>query len=254
MSPRIALYLLHVLLPVAGLASLVVLLQVTWRSALAGPGTLVLLCGAVVVYTGDRLFERHAELGRILVRWLIVLGGSAALVAGWQVIAHPRLLLPVVLPLAFLSLAYPALARLPFAKELAVAVCWAIGAAVLPFSYELPRWDLLAEPATWGVAALVFAGTLLCDIKDTEVDAVRGVASSPVVVGELWTRLLAAAAALDAVWMAWWGQAYAMLLACFLLCWLATRRELLARPLWGPIAVDAALCIPGPVAWIAAGL
>lgn len=252
MSPRIALYLFHVLLPVASVASLVVVLQVTWRTALHSPGVIALLGGVVVVYTGDRLLERHAELGRLLVRWLLTLGALAALAVGWQVLLHPSLLLPVVLPLAALAVAYPALSRLPLAKELTVALCWTLGVAVLPFADEAPRWGLLAEPAAWAVFALVLAGTLLCDLKDELVDRERQVASAPVLLGDPWTRLIAAAAALDAVWLAWWGEAYALLLACFLLTWLATQPELLKRSLWGPITVDAVLAIPGPVAWLAA--
>jgi hypothetical protein len=81
-SPRIALYLLHVLLPVASVAGLVVVLQVAWGVALHGPGVITLLCGVVVVYTAERLLERHAELGRLLVRWLLTLGAIAALIAG----------------------------------------------------------------------------------------------------------------------------------------------------------------------------
>lgn len=253
MSPRIALYLFHVLLPVASVASLVVVLQVTWRAALHGPGVVALLCGVVVVYTGERLLERHADLGRRLVRWLLSLGALAALVLAWQVLRHPALLLPVVVPLAGFSVAYPALSRLPLAKELTVALCWTLGVVVLPFADEAPRWSLLGEPAAWAIFALVLAGTLLCDLKDEAVDRVRKVASAPVLIGDRWTRLLAAAAALDAVWLAWWGQAYALLLVSFLLTWLATQGELLRRPLWGPIVVDAVLAIPGPVAWLAAG-
>jgi 4-hydroxybenzoate polyprenyltransferase len=169
------------------------------------------------------------------------------------VLRHAALLLPVVLPLAALSVAYPALSRLPFAKEVTVALCWTLGVVVLPFADEAPRWGLLMEPAAWAIFAVVLAGTLLCDLKDEVVDRVRQVASAPVLIGDRWTRLIAAAAALDAVWLAWWGQAYPLLLACFLLVWLATQPALLKRSLWGPIAVDAALALPGPVAWLAAG-
>lgn len=248
-SPRIALILLHVLLPTLSLAGLVGLLQVTWGLALSPPGLLALLAGTVVVYTGERVFERHAEYGHRLVRILLVIGAVAALALLAVVLRHPHRLLPVVVPLAALSLAYPPLARIPVAKELAVTVCWTVGVVVLPFGREHVRWDLLAEPAAWAVAMAVLGATLLCDCKDEEADRARGVGALPVLLGGPWTRLIAAAAALDAVWLAWWGQAYGLLPTAFLLVYLATRDDVLRQPQIGPIAVDASLALAGAVAW-----
>ncbi|MDA3959949.1 MAG: UbiA family prenyltransferase [Planctomycetota bacterium] len=250
MSPRIALTLLHVLVPVFSVAGLVTVLQVTWGAALFGPGVMALLAGVVVVYSAERVVERYAELGRYLVRYLLTLSAIGLLVLAWAVLQAPDLLLPVTIPLAAISLAYPPLARIPAAKELAVTLCWTIGIVVLPFIAEEARWGLLHEPAAWAIAALVMAGTLLCDLKDIEADSASDVRSLPVLIGDKWTRLVAAAAALDAVWLAWWGQAYALLLASFLLVWLATRPDWLRRPLLGPILVDATLALPGPIAWL----
>ena len=249
MSPRIALYLLHVLLPVAGIASLLVVAQLTWQALLFGPGVVCLLAGATAVYSADRLFERHAELGRLLVRWLLTISCVATLIAMVQILRYPSQLLSVALPLAAMAAAYPVLSRIPAIKEITVALCWTLGIVGMGFVDEQVRWGLLLEPLSWAILALVLAGTLLCDCKDIEVDRERGVASAPVLIGNPWTRLIAAAAALDAIWLAWWGQGFTLLLASFLLVVLATRKDLLERPLWGPICVDAALCIPGPVAW-----
>jgi len=239
---RTLLHTVHILLPVLMGPALAVALAAAWGLPWYSDGVAVLIAGAMTVYTGDRVVERGDQLRPPLRLALAIGGGAAAVLTAAVTLRHADRLLAPVVALGLLAVAYPALKRIPIAKALAVGGGWTVAIAVLPFVAEITPWYLLARPAVWAIFALVTAGTILCDFKDQLGDRVAAIPSLPVWWGERPARMVAIVLALYGMFLAGWTQAWGLWLPGFLLVVLASRVELLRRWLWGPIAVDAALC------------
>ncbi len=137
----------------------------------------------------------------------------------------------------------------PAGKTLPVALCWTVGAVVLPFPGVSGRWELLWRPASLAVFLLVAAGCLLCDCKDLERDAASGKRNLSVLLGFRRTLLLAEGLAMAALPLAWLGSA--PLLSVTILGYLGLYfwPAGLADGFWGALLTDAFLALPGLIAW-----
>jgi len=242
-------FFLHLILPAALAPAYALVLARAWTVPLDLAGTAVAVAGGLAVYLGDRVIERGKLLGR---RWRIATGMiAAAAVAVVVIIAlrQPQRLLPVLVLLGAIALAYPLLKRIPGGKAPLVGAAWTGAAVLLPLASDAIPWAWLLRPASLAIFLLTVSGTVLCDLKDMADDARVAVRSWPVLFGERVAVGLAAALALLSCWPIALAEAWALLPSALLLLGLAGYRPLLRRSIAGPLAVDAALVLSGVLAW-----
>jgi 4-hydroxybenzoate polyprenyltransferase len=215
--------------------------------AFSAPGLAAWLGGITVAYGLDRLAparrardragnpRRTAALHRRSgVARGVVLAGGAALGAGLA--AEPTALLVPVAALTVAALAYPWLARIPLAKNAVVAACFALGAATVPTGGAPPTAGIIAA-----MALLVFADTVLCDLKDRAADRALGVRGLGSLVGDRAACAAAAAIALAGGLVGILAGAPELGLGAALLLGLSAHPATCAHELTGPPLVDVAV-------------
>lgn len=244
--------LLHFWLPVLSVLGLAAAVAPSLGPVQSAPlGALVLACGVLVVYSGERLVE-PGRVPRPLRGPLWAVVGAAVVIALWCTWQTPRRLLPVALLLGMLSVGYELAKRHPLAKTCSLTCAWWLGCTVLPFELSLESWQtwrLLCAPGPLSMALSVAAGAILCDHKDTNADQMTGVRSVPAVLGTDLTIFLTSLLSFGAVWLAIQAGGTALCLCAFSMLTLSPLVRLVAQPLWGPLLVDAALAVPGLAMW-----
>lgn len=213
--------------------------------SLAGRGVLLLSIWAA--YSFDRLMDGPAGgLSR---------GLSAILWAGFALaVAGVVLLLPglpvgtlALLPLFSLAaLGYRQVKAYPMVKAILVPGVWTWAGVALPLADgSWFGWRALMHPVAAPLFLLLAAGTLLCDVKDLDLDRSQGVRSLPVQVGLRGALALAGGLAVAGVLAAFRLARFGLVVDGLLLALLAGCRPLLERETWGPLLVDLVLTVPG---------
>ena len=217
-------------------------------------GVLVLLGCTAVVYGGDRLLDPSAQqrqlpgffaavsiAGVIVVTWVVVHSGFVLFERGWGAgVSVLGGLWPAVLCTAVL----PWARRVLGGKELMVAACWAsacIGAA----RPDVWPHDWVSLSPLWVVQFLLFyAGVLLCDFKDTDVDRENG-RRTLASYGDGGVALrLALGCSLAVVVLTWEWRCYGIIASAVALMVLVHVPRVLKKPVAASLLVDGALCFP----------
>ena len=239
--------ILHLLLPPAAATVAGLLLARALDIETSTSGLVLLGSSGLFAYLHDRLTPdrqrddglsnpRRSELLRRSAHLLPALALLALLTALAAASQSPLSRLGVAALLGLVALAYPALARMPLGKTLAVAGSWTVAATLLPAAD--PKLETLFRLEPLSLLLVVAAGTVLCDLKDGRGDRASGVRSLPACIG---TRLSAAVAAATALA----GAAIAMRSGCWGfagggggLALLAARPAWLEAEIQGPLLVD----------------
>lgn len=224
---------IHLLLPAAALTS--------WAFVIHGSvqlwGLLALIGGTCLAYGGDRLRDPSPALAGSRTACALVTGTGATLLI-IAAIACPSLLAPLLILIA-IGLLQQYGKAIPLLSTGSVCASWFLAQSWLPTD-NFP--SIHPDPAMLIFTTLVLAGTILCDIKDTDQDAQGGRRSLPVLIGHRPARLLAGGMHLAILLIACECTQPALALTAvpglaLAMIW----PGLLRRPLLAPICIDAGL-------------
>jgi len=253
---------LHLLLPPAAATVAGLLLARALDVETSTSGLVLLGSSGLFAYLHDRLSpDRQRDDGLSNPRRSEFLRRSGHLLPALALLAlltvlaaasqSPLSRLAVAALLGLVALAYPALARIPLGKTLAVAGSWTVAATLLPAAH--PKLETLLRPEPLALLLVIAAGTVLCDLKDGLGDRTSGVRSLPALIGSRPAAACAAAMALA-------GAAVALRCGCWAfagggagLAVLATRPGRLEAEIQGPLLVDGWLLLAFGLALVAGG-
>ena len=158
------LWVVHLCLPVFLVMSYALVVLYRFELAWHWWGVTALLAGTGFMYLGDRFLEHRRDWSRaahvLALSLLVVLGLTQAL----AVFQASKLLIPMAV-LAAMGLGYPWIQRLSALKVLWVAGAFTVAISHLPFQQPFVLWPYLL----W-IGATVASGTVLCDLKDMEME------------------------------------------------------------------------------------
>ena len=199
-------------------------------------GLLALAAGTLAMYCGERAWSPGPAVRQSNHRLMWLLAGLAAGGCLTALIVEPELILPAT-PAVIAGLSYPWARRIPLVKPLLVGIAWSCACGPL---VNGGHWDAVLMTAK----VLIVAGaTILCDLKDAEIDATEHSSNLASKFG-LGVASAIAAGLIICGSAAVLTTSVPSLAACLGVAALALFPSFLARPLAGPIAVDLSLCLP----------
>ena len=224
--------------PLAICFSSVLLVAHTANRPITAAGVVLFISGVIAAYSIDywKDFPARRSVG------LLAEVGGAMLVGLVAAIWLPEWKIALAVSLGVVSLAYRKWKKWPLVKTVMVAGAWTTASLAFPIVWN--AHELLSMPFNLALFATFASNALLCDLKDGEADTHAGIRSAVVLWGQPTTTALAAILALIGALAALAAQRPGLVCAGLALCVLAAFPRWVARPVLGPVLVDAALVLP----------
>lgn len=214
--------------------------------------TVIALCGVTVAYGCDRLFDPdpRVQADARWVRAFLLLTTIAAILIACVYVTELSQRQWIICGLCLLcSIGNWACKKVSYAKTIFVALSWLCACIILPENIGEHSW--LTDPHVYIWLLLFSCACILCDMKDTGLDRLRGIRSFPVMHGEKCAIYAVQFLCAIIVVICILYKAPALCILAIVLFFIAMRHKLLQQEIYAPLLIDGALtlCALLPFLW-----
>jgi len=241
------LLLIHYWLPIALGWSLVIVINHATGMPILPAGFHLYLFGICAIYSIDRVIDNSDPSRQVWVTWALTGGFLISITASFFLVFQLSLQAISALGLlSFVTVLYVWVKQVPFLKGFWAAIVWGWTTVALPFAdtqwFALHFWTL---QVSLPVVILMACAIIMCDFKDIKNDQFNGIKSFPVLLGTKRTVWAISLLLVITAIISLEENRIGLLVGSILLFILAQFPDFLSKRVVGPLAVDAALVIPG---------